>query len=478
VHAGWEREEGDLLQLAYQQKRWGKVLEVEETGQRMRGRSFVLHWAKEEKRWVDLLRGSKELSALTVMLDAQTQQRKEEGEGREDLQVSSDYSVVACYDPPSSALHCLLNRPTPPLLPAFHALAAPAPINADGTYPVDSEYLAHLRFRRLLPALLSSAIHGDAIALRMQLSTLRALLSSLSLVPLPSMESPSAAPSAAVMDGFQPTHWSFCFLCLETCACVAECMPSTEALLQATAAGSSSSPPTPAQLDDHRLRWSSIQRQLSVLVDLLSSLSASLSVSVLQLPMDEKQAVVSGVAEPRPFDPAVLSQSSLFLQYAALLLVVAVQTMAAVIPSRKSAAARKKKKGGGAGEDGKDDDAVWEALVAARLSLAQLIRAFRTAVDGLSGLLAQLSGSVRADFSPTFPLLQQCAEVLEEVRSRRRGGDALVAPPDEQRAEVLDLDTVVSRVSAGLISGWVATGEEMIRLLLSYQQVLQHIKLP
>ena len=237
VHSGWEREEGDLLQLAYQQKRWGKVLEVEETGQRMRSKSFVLLWAKEEKRWLDLLRGSKELSALTAMLEAQSQQRKDEGELRQDLQVSSDYSVVTCYDQPSSPLHCLLNRPAPPLLPAFHPLAAPAPISADGTYPVDSEYLSHLRFRRLLPSLLSSAIHGDATALRLQLSALRALLSSMSLVPLPSMDSPSAVPSAAVLDGFQSSHWSLCFLCLDTCACVAECMPSTEALLQATASG-------------------------------------------------------------------------------------------------------------------------------------------------------------------------------------------------------------------------------------------------
>ena len=198
--------------------------------------------------------------------------------------------------------------------------------------------------------------------------------------------------------------------------------------------------------------------------------------------MDEKQAVVSGVAEPRPFDPAVLSQSSLFLQYAALLLVAAVQALAAVIPSRKSAAARKKKKGASAGDDGKDDAAVWEALVAARLTLAQLIRTFRSVLDGLSAMFAQLSGAVRVDFSPTFPLLQQCAEVLQEVRLRGRegagGAAAAAAAAHEEKAEVLDLDTAVSRVSAGLISGWVATGEEMSRLLLSYQQVLQHVKLP
>ena len=106
-----EKEEGELVQLAYQQRRWARVLEIEETAQRLRGRSFVLVSAREDKRWIDLLRAaSKDLATLSSLLAAQDDERNKEGQllPTEQLHVNSDYSVVPCYDPPSSPLHALL----------------------------------------------------------------------------------------------------------------------------------------------------------------------------------------------------------------------------------------------------------------------------------------------------------------------------------------------------------------------------------
>ena len=173
--------------------------------------------------------------------------------------------------------------------------------------------------------------------------------------------------------------------------------------------------------------------------------------------------------------PATLRYVSTFLQYAALLLVVAVQWLGSAMPSRKGAAARRKKKATiatpeAAAQEAAEEAAVWDVIVAARLALAQLIRDFRSSVlDGVSALLSTLSGGgVEIPVDPAFPLLRTCGKLLEAVRVRGGSG----------RADVLELETVVSRTVAGLISGWVASGEEMGKIVLSFQHTLQHIKLP
>ena len=63
---------------------------------------------------------------------------------------------------------------------------------------------------------------------------------------------------------------------------------------------------------------------------------------------------------------------------------------------------------------------MWTVLVAARLTLAQLIRTYQTTLEGLSGLLSSLSG-VEVSHSPAFPLLQRCAELVEAVKAEEGG---------------------------------------------------------
>ena len=117
---------------------------------------------------MDILRAdSKQLADVATLLAKQEEERANEGEASEaDVVVNSDYSVVVSYEPPTSSLPLLLNRPAPSVLPSFTRLHAPVPIRADSSYAIDGEYLLSYRYKQLLPRLLSAAVQHDAVSMR------------------------------------------------------------------------------------------------------------------------------------------------------------------------------------------------------------------------------------------------------------------------------------------------------------------------
>ena len=483
VHTAYEKDEASLLQLAYEQKRWGKVLELKEMGDRLQ-RSWGRRWTRKERQWMELVRShSKELGLLLQMLDKHREEEKQlSGEvNEEELISNADFSVVPSYDPPSSKLHAALNRPAPSLLPSFHPLRSPTPINPDSTYAVDDEYVAYLHYKRLIPDLLTSAIRSDAPALRTHLATLKAVLMRLGAASFPSFEAKNgeAELPAALPTSFDGLHWWFSFLCMEACACVLECKEPTAALL------ASSSPLTSAELDDHALRWTSLQRQINVLTDLLNALTPFISSTALYTPQDEQQAVVVGRAAPRLFDPSILTHCSLFLHHASLFLVVALQLLTTHIPNRKTANKKKKKpphpspspspssspsppRSDPSPPPPPTDDAdvgqsLWERLAGARVGLAGLVRLSRGVMEGVEQLLEGVSG-VEVGWDVEWGLLQRCAEVVEEVR----GGVGVT--------EVGDVDSFVSQGVAASVTSWTANAEELSKMTTGYLAALQHMK--
>ena len=500
VHTQYDREESQLLQLAYEQHRWIRVLECCEMRERM-GRSWGRRWASEEKRWVDVMRAdSKQLADVATLLAKQEEERANEGEVSEvDVVVNSDYNVVVSYEPPTSSLPFLLNRPTPSLLPPFTRLHAPVPVRADSSYAIDSEYLLSYRYKQLLPRLLLAAVQHDAVTMRQLLTGLRDVLAGLGV-----LRAPAAAALAAPLNGvngtigqsFDERQWTLLFLTLETSACLSEVKAPTETLLNTLSSppptASSASPPTQlatnGRMDDHTLRWSSITRQLNILIDLLTSLQPYLSTAAIQHTPEDKHTVLDGSPRPRPFDPASLTHCSLFLQHSGFALCSLLQLWTAAIPGRKSAKGKKKKAAATTGvantaaDESVEERAAWEVLVTARLTLAQLIRVYQTTLEGLSALLASLSG-VEVNYSPAFPLLQQCAELVEAVKADEVAADGAGAGSSganssaDVRASV-DVDSEVSKCVARLIAGWVSSGEDMSKLAAGYTAVIQHIKLP
>ena len=471
VHSTYEKDEGSVLQLAYEQRRWGKVLELKEVRDRLE-RSWGRRWAREERQWMELVRApSKEAGVLLAVIDKHREAAVISDMKDAEVRVNSDYSVLPCYESPSSRLHAQLNRPAPSLLPSFQPLRAPTPILPDSTYAIDEEYATYLQYKRLVPDLLSSAIRGDAAALRSHLLSLKAVLTQMEVAPFPSfagnngVSEPTAPPRT-----FDGLHWWLSFLCLETCACVLECREPTAALMSAPA------PLTSAQLDDHALRWSSVQRQLHVLIDMVAALTPFISAAALQQPSDEKHAVVIGRPVARPFDASLLRHCSLFLHHASLYLVVSLQLLTAHIPNRKSAHRKKKKAqpipaapsspaptNTPLPDDADEERSLWEPLASTRLSLVALTKATRATLDGVAAVLRRL-GEVEVEWSPAFGMLQRCAEVAEEVR----GGGV---------REVGDVDTFVSQGIAACITSWTANGEELTKMVAGYTSALQHLKL-
>ena len=124
IHTQYDREESQLLQLAYEQRRWVRVLECCEMRERM-GRSWGRRWASEEKRWVDLMRtDSKQLADVATLLAKQEEERANEGEVSEaDVVVNSDYSVVAEL----RAAHLLTAIPAQPPCAIAASILHPAP---------------------------------------------------------------------------------------------------------------------------------------------------------------------------------------------------------------------------------------------------------------------------------------------------------------------------------------------------------------
>ena len=501
-HTQYDREESQVLQLAYEQRRWVRVLECCEMRERM-GRSWGRRWAAEEKRWVDVMRAdSKQLADVATLLAKQEEERANEGEVRKtDVVVNSDYSVVVSYEPPTSSLPFLLNRPAASLLPSFTRLQSPVPVRADSSYSIDSEYLLSYRYKQLLPRLLVAAVQHDAVAMRQLLSVLRDVLVELGVLRAPTvteLAAPLNGVNGTVGRSFDERQWTLLFLTLEISACITEVRPHTEALLNTftsppPTASSSADPQSTAngQHHDHTLRWSSISRQLSVLIDMLTSLQPHLSMEAIQHPADDKHTVLEGSPRPRPFDPSTLTHISLFLQHSGFALCCLLQLWTAAIPGRKAAKAKKKKattgRGGNApaaAEESEEERAVWAVLVAARLTLAQLIRTYQTTLEGVSALLSSLSG-VEVSHSPAFPLLQQCAELVEAVKA-----DEVAAASDSTDGSTVngsggtgvrgsvDVDSEVSKCVARLMAGWLSSSEELSKLANTYAAVMQHIKLP
>lgn len=502
IHTQYDREESQLLQLAYEQRRWVRVLECCEMRERM-GRSWGRRWADEEKRWVDLLRlDTKQLADVATLLAKQEDERVSEGEVAEtDIVVNSDYSVVVSYEPPTSSLPVLLNRPAPSLLPSFTRLKSPVPVRPDNSYAVDSEYLLSYQYKQLIPRLLSAAVQHDAAAMRQLLAPLRDVLVELGMLRAPTSDA-LAAPlenaNGTVGQSFDERQWTLLFLTLETSACLGEVRPPTEALLNTInsppSAASSSTSSSQAQLaangqnNDHTLRWSSITRQLCVLIDMLTSLQPYLSIAAIQHPVDDRHAVLDGSPRSRPYNPATLTHVSQFLQHSGFVLCCLVQLWTAAIPGRKSAKGKKKKAAtvtpasgdsastNAAIEESEEERAVWAVLVAARLTLAQLIRTYQTTLEGVIALLSSLS-AVELSYSPTFPLLQQCAELVEAVKANEPPAASETGSGSGVRSGV-DVDSEVSKCVARLMTSWASSGEEMSKLALSYTAVTQHIKLP
>ena len=477
VHAVYDKDEATLLQLAYEQKRWGKVLELKEMRDRMQ-RSWGHRWARRERQWMELVRAhSKELSMLLDVMDKHREDDdKLSGEPKDDaLHNNADFSVVPCYEPPSSALHAALNRPAPSLLTSFHPLHSPTAITPDSSYPVDDEYVAYLQYKRLVPDLLTSAIRADAASLRTHLASLKAVLTRLGVASFPSFEATNGAVElpATPPTSFHGLHWWLTFLSLEACACVLECKEPTAALL------ASSNPLNSAELDDHSLRWTSVQRQLSVLTDLLTSLIPYLSTAALHAPQDDQHTVVIGKPISRPFNPSLLSHCSTFLHHAALFLTTTLQLLTTHIPNRKSA--RKKKKSppppttssssssstpraDAAGDEGGEEEVVWGGLAGARVGLAGLVRLCRGVLQGVEEVLEGVSG-VEVEWGVEWGLLQRCAEVVEEVK----GGSGVRG--------VGDVDSFVSQGVAACVTSWTANAEELSKMTAAYLAALQHIRL-
>ena len=487
-HTQYDREESQLLQLAYEQRRWVRVLECCEMRERM-GSSWGRRWAGEEKRWTDVMRtDSKQLADVATLLAKQDEERVNEGEVSEaNVVVNSDYSVVASYEPPTSSLPFLLNRPAPSLLPSFTRLQSPVAMRADSSYTIDKEYLLSYRYKQLLPRLLSTAAQHDAAAMRQSLSALRDVLVELGTLRVPTtaaLAEPLNGANGSVGQSFEERQWALLFLTLETSACISEVRPPTDALLNSLSASDTQSTVN-GQMNDHTLRWTSISRQLNVLIDMLTSLRPYLSIAAIQHQPDDKHSVLDGSPRPRPFNPATLTHSSLFLQHSGFVLCCLLQLWTAAIPGRRTGKGRKKKAATivpttTAGDESEEERAVWTVLVAARVTLAQLIRAYQATLDGVSGLLSSLSG-VEVSHSPAFPLLQQCAELVEVVKADETaavgGGSGSGSGGGGVRGSV-DVDSEVSKCVARLMASWASSGEEMSKLVTGYTAVIQHIKLP
>ena len=399
------------------------------------------------------------------------------------LVANNDYTIVTVWDGPGSPLNSVLNRPAPALYDSSFALPHGELLRAKDdeshTHHASRAQLLQLRFFRIALELLWAMTEQNAPKLRADLALFAQTLADMGLAEdLASTATETATPDANVAVPFGTNQWRLAFLAMDCSASVVESAAHTSAFVETATGGAEDAD----RIGELSLRWSSVQRQMSVVTTMLDGLVADVSRRFYQSPAasaasDEERAVVHGdasaLASSAPADPCALRDVATLAQWSVTWLCVGVQMWTAAIPTAKQLK-KKQKKGSAAAAAGPsaEEAQLHECVLGVRLSLATLIKALRASVHSLQGLCSKLAARAKeTSASASGATATASSAPLTPALTLLPFQPSLPALQSAENAALVH--TVLHHID----SSQAITAGHLLRLFNSIDQPLQHMKI-
>lgn len=398
------------------------------------------------------------------------------------LVANNDYTIVTVWDGPGSPLNSVLNRPAPALYDSSFALPHGELLrmkdDESHTHHASRAQLLQLRFFRIGLELLWAMTEQNAPKLRADLVLFTQTLADMGLAE-DLASTTTQTPDASVAVSFDTNQWRLAFLTMDCSASVVESAAYTSAFVETATGGAEDAD----RIGELSLRWSSVQRQMSVVTTVLDGLVADVSRRFYQSPAasassDDERAVVHGdasaLASSAPADPRALRDVATLAQWSVTWLCVGVQMWTAAIPTAKQLK-KKQKKGTAAAAAGPsaEEAQLHECVLGVRLSLATLIKALRASVHSLQGLCSKLAARAKENSAAA----SGAASAPSSSAPLTPALTLLPYQPSLPALQSAENAALVHTVLHHIDSSHSITAGHLLRLLNSIDQPLQHMKI-
>lgn len=344
------------------------------------------------------------------------------------------------------------------------------------THAPSTAQLQSLRFYRISIDLLWHMLEQRSEELRTSLAQFREIITDMRLATIT-----DAADAAVAGATFDDRHWRLCFLALDASACMVECGVQNAAFLDGFGTGSADEQQD--KLDQHALRWASVQRQCDVLASLVEEAARDIATRLRVTPdagpdvSTAGREVVHGSTDALvdlPASSTALRDLAQLSQFGLAWLALCVQVWSTSVPNKKSLKKLTKRRGGAANTAAapdltpEEEAVVVEPILAARVAIAALVKAVRTAIDSLAALCQPLAARVA-------PAKSKAGQAAAAVGAS--GAALAVHTPTIAALQSAEYASVVRDVAQHIAQSHGQAGANIAQLLRAIDAPLQHIKM-